>query len=307
MSTLIFGSFSTHSIYSTQIKGKKIQSINSIILDNNECLMRMTTFNNCQEILISDEKKGLIHRFTLNGQHLSSINPNSCLQIPGSICVGLNEENGDEEVYVYDWKAESVFVFNDEFNMIKKIGKNLKTVQYLVKDSESSILYVSHLLEDSVTLWNINDGKFIFKLKIEQPLDLKIAKDKIYIISWTDGDFYSKIKQVFNLNKGNYINVLNKSTLNIIHKIQFEYWLAPRSLHLSRDSNIYTTAQELNEYGLYSKNKYLFIIDSNNYTVKQKIQLNDIERFADVLYMNNEMILCGVNRVLNEIKIIKFN
>ena len=108
--------------------------------------------------------------------------------------------------------------------------------------------------------------------------------------------------------KGNYINVLNKSNHEIINKIQFDNWLNSWYLNLSSDGDIYTTAHELNKTsGTWSKDRFIFIIDATSYQIKQKIELNDVDRFSDALYLNNQLILCHVNDKYNEIRMIEFD
>ena len=92
------------------------------------------------------------------------------------------------------------------------------------------------------------------------------------------------------------------------HKIHFNDWFSPWSLHLWSDSNIYTTSDELEENGIYSKNKFLFIIDSRSYRIKQKIELTDIHSYNDaLLYLKDRLVLCSVNEKGYSIRIIEFD
>ena len=50
----------------------------------------------------------------------------------------------------------------------------------------------------------------------------------------------------------------------------------------------------------------MFIVNSKNNQIKQKIDLK-FESFLDALYLNNKLILCGVNKKMDEIKIIEFD
>ena len=139
----------------------------------------MALFNKETNILITDPSKGLIHVCDLNGNILKSINPGGCLKGTFGFCVGIRK-NGIEEIYVYDARARTVFVFNQDFKLIKKIGENLKKASFnLTIDYESDILYCLHRDKDVVTLWKVNDTKLIHELKIEQPYDLKISENKI--------------------------------------------------------------------------------------------------------------------------------
>ena len=117
----------------------------------------------------------------------------------------------------------------------------------------------------------------------------------------------SEKRIVVKTKRDSYINVLDRFSLKIIHKIQFDDWFHPYSLHLSSDSNIYTIAWEFNKNELYSKNKFLFIIDSKNYEIQRKIELCDFQNFRDALYANNKLILCEVDGKWKELSIIEFD
>ena len=76
--------------------------------------------------MIADYKKGLLHVCALNGNLLKSINPDGCLQEPIGICVGTKNSCNDERIYIYDSKAETVFLFNQDFKLIKKNWRKIK-------------------------------------------------------------------------------------------------------------------------------------------------------------------------------------
>ena len=280
-----------------------MKSVKKVELDNARWLKRMALFNKATNILITDSWKGLIHVCDLNGNLLKSVNP-GCLELPLGICVA-SRKNKEEEIYVYDRKAAALFVFSCGFQFIKTIGENLKSVSNITIDFESNILYCVHRTYNVVTLWNVNDGKLIKEFEIEEPKHLKISESKIYILSLSVCD--SEKRKIVKTKRDSYINVLDRFSLKIIHKIQFDDWFHPYSLHLSSDSNIYTIAWEFNKSELYSKNKFLFIIDSKNYEIQRKIELCDFQNFRDRLYANNKLILCEVDGKWKELSIIEFD
>ena len=75
--------------------------------------------------------------------------------------------------------SKSLFVFNQDFKLNKKIGEKLENFYCLTIDCENDILYCLHWSKDVVTLWNVNDAKLIRKLDMERPLELKISENKI--------------------------------------------------------------------------------------------------------------------------------
>ena len=259
-------------------------------------LRRMALFNKETNILITDYNKGLIHIFDLDGLLLNSINPADSLKRPFGISIG-SKKNGDEEIFIYDETVQTVFLFNCYFKLIKRIGRNLIGIRYIMIDSKRDILYFSHTEDDVVTLWNVNDGQLTQKIKVKRPLNVKVKVTKILIVSDNASDCgYAR---------GNSINVYNRLTLESIHIIKFDDWCWPDSLHLSSD--IYTTAHVLDKNGIVSENRFLFAIDSENYQIKQKMELKDIGFLSDGLYLNNKLILCGVQGIGNELRIIEYD
>ena len=272
-----------------------VKSVKKFEFANAQSLGRISVFLNGTAYLITDQTKCLIHIFDKHGKYQDSVNPNKCLKEPIGICVKPKDQT-EEEIYVSDFKQETIFVFNINFELIKNIGEHLRNVQYISLDK--NVIIISHRKDDCVTLLNASNGQILSKMFIEQPVHSKANEDKIFIVSRFDGEFDMKKLKCRKITKGNYINVIDKSNLHIIHKIQFDDWFAPHSLHLSTDSNIYTTAKVMDEKGHVSKSRYLMIIDSS-YNLRQKIKLNEIHEFSDALYLDNKVMLCAVNEFDN--------
>ena len=165
---------------------------------------------------------------------------------------------------------------------------------------------MSHFYDGVVSIFNTNDGKLITKLEIEQPNHSTSDLNKIYIVSEAHVVGVRDKRKFIKIKKGNYINIISKSNLQIINKIQFDNWFFPFSIYLSNDGNIYTTAYELDNNKIWSGNRFLFQINKSDNQIINKIELNDIHRFYDVLYLNNKIILCAVNEKENEMRIIEF-
>jgi hypothetical protein len=263
----------------------------------------MALFNKGSNILVTDAGKALLHILDINGVYIKSINPNYFLQEPIAIFVRTTE-NDDEEIYVSDYKAKTVFLFDSNFNYIRKIGNNLYNVQYL--NIESDFLYISQPDDDVVTVWNLVNDEFKVKL-IEQPLHSFISENEIIIVSRADREVDFDKKRLKKLYKGNFINIINKFDLKTVHKIIFDDWFAPHTVHLTNDGNIYTLAYELDKNGYYAENRFLFIINPlNNYQLVKKIELNGIGTFSDAIFLNNKIIICAANNRDHEIQVVEF-
>jgi hypothetical protein len=292
------------SSHSTNIIGKQIKSSKSIEINNAKYLNRMTLFNKGTNILVTDYINGGLHILDLDCNYIRVVHQYDCLKLPSGICVQV-KENGDEVIFVSDDEAKKVFLFDSSFKLIKTIGNDLNFVNYISVDSKN--LYVSHGI-DIVSIIYLNECRLITKLKIERPFQSTSDLNKLYIVSNFDGEWDEENRKVNKIKNGNYINIISKFNFNIIKKIQFVNWLLPRSIYLSNDGNIYTTAFELDNNNNYSKNKYLLQINKENNKIMNKIELNDIDMFYDSIYLNNKIILCFVNLDKgNEMRIIEFH
>jgi hypothetical protein len=206
---------------------------------------------------------------------------------------------------VSDKKAKKVFSIDSSFQLIKTIGNDLNDIRYISIDSNN--LYLSHFLDDIVSIFNLNYGQLITKIEIESPIHSIADLNNIYIVSNFDGELDIEKRKLKKIEKGNYINIVSNYSLNIITKIQFDNWHSPRSIYLSNDGNLYTIAHDLDDKKIWSRNRYLFQINKENTQIINKTELNGIEYFYDIIHLNDKIILCGVNYNGNETRMIEFD
>jgi len=261
----------------------------------------MALFNNGSNILITDYEKGVIHKLDINLNYIEAINPNNCLKEPLGISV---QRNQNETIFVADYKLKKVFMFDSTFKFIKSIGDDLNGAYYLSIYSNS--LLISEFKGDVLSIYNIQNGKLIKKIKVSCPRHATNDINNIYVVTHADCECDWNKSKLIKIIKGNFINIISKSTLEITGKIQFNDWLFPRSIHLSNDQ-IYTIAHELDDNSIWSENYFLFQINKENKQITKKIELKDINNFWDVIYLNNKVIIGGVNDIYNDIRTIKFH
>ena len=196
-------------------------------------------------------------------------------------------------------------MFDSTFKFIKSIGDDLNGAYYLSIYSNS--LLISEFKGDVLSIYNIDNGKLIKKIKVECPEHSTNDINNIYVVSDADCEWDLNIRRkLIKIKKGNSIIIISKSTLEITGKIQFNDWLFPCSIHSSNDQ-IYTIAKELDDNSIWSENYFLFQINKENKQITKKIELKDINNFWDVIYLNNKVIISGVNVKDNEIRTIEFH
>ena len=280
--------------------GKRVKSSKTVKINNASVLWRMSLFNNGSNILITDYSKGVIHKLDINLKYIEAINPNNCLKEPYGICVHSNK---NETIFVSEFKFKKVFMFDSKFKLIKSIGDDLNGAFNLSIDSNS--LLISEFYGDALSIYNIENGKVIKEIKVERPLHSTNDINNIYVGSDADCERDSNNRKLIKIKKGNSIIIISKLTLEITNKIQFNDWFFPKSIYSSNDQ-IYTIAHELDNNSIWSKNLFLFQINKENKQITKKIELVDINLFWDAIYLNNKVIISGVNDKDNEIRTIEF-
>ena len=257
----------------------------------------MVFFNNGTELLVSDELKGLIHIFDLNGTLIDSVNPDNILHQPLGLFVSINE-NEEEEIYVGDFIQHKIFVFNSNFDLLKQFGDDdkLKIPQFLAMDfsnvEKEKKLFISDTENDEITVWDIESGKFIDKIEIASPFNIKFTDEFLFVVGCVNS---IEVEDKIEITKGfNGIFVFNKiSPHNLIRKIEFNNWIASSGLHIDCNMNLYTVAYEM-VGNIKSKFKTLFIFDLDGKNIK-KIYLENVQAIGDLLIQQNKLFLVAYN------------
>jgi hypothetical protein len=266
----------------------------------------MTVFNNGTELALPDELNSLIHICDLNGNLINSINPDGLIDQPIGICV-LSKDDGTEEIYIGDCSEHKIFVFDSNFTFKRNFGnESLKVPQYILVDGDDEInkyIYASDYSNDEITVWNTENGELVDLIKVEAPFSIRFNAENLFVVSPAEFKLSEGENKVEKIEKGgNCIFVIKKNKpFDVIREIKFEGWLCPSALYISNKLNIYTAAYDLNENGIKSEFKNLFVFDFNG-NILNKINLNHVQIIGDMLVLENKLIFS----VRNAIRILEF-
>jgi hypothetical protein len=125
--------------------------------------MEKIMFRNGKNLIITDFREGFLHLCDLNGTLLDYFNPGEYLKEHSALCVRLSYNESDEEIYAADNK--SILDFDWNLKLINKIGNSLNYVWFFSIDQ--NILYISHLEDDKIGLWDIQKLKLIKEKKLK--------------------------------------------------------------------------------------------------------------------------------------------
>jgi hypothetical protein len=206
---------------------KKIKNITQFKL-NSMHFRRVALSPDKKCFLICDINNKSIMCVGLNGEFIKSFNPENILKGPCALCIDYKKN----EIYVSDWTIDLIFVFNDQFKVLRVLGEMEKvdTAFDLCFDSDSKYLFASDSNNKVITVLNGKTGQIVKNLNIDSPKHMRTLNDTLYVLS----DNNSKA----------YILGLDKYTFKETSLISLTNLGFVRGLHIDECSNIYTTAYE---------------------------------------------------------------
>ena len=132
--------------------------------------------------------------------------------------------------------------------------------------NSQNLLYISDRFDDNVVVrYSRNKMSFKCTIDILRPDDIVIDENHVYITSFPNYTISKSTNQVHGLQKNsNCVFVLNKTNYSIERVISFNDWLTPQGLFVDENSNLLTTAFELDRFDMTSSdNLFLRLIDSD--------------------------------------------
>ena len=247
----------------------------------------MTLIENNTKLLIAEFVRNLLHICDLDGNLLNSFKPNGMLHNPLGLCAA------NKEIYISDGEMfNQISVYDTEFNLKRKFGHSIINPEFLRVDEEYNNLnlYVSDCDNNEISIWNVQSGELVNKIKIATPMQTNFTKASLFVTSAVIvSEFFNNDKKI----KGNNcIFEIDKISLEIKRKIVGN-WFSPSQFYISNMNNSYSYIiayffDKINQFK--SECKYLFTIDMDGAILNQ-IQLNDVKGVHDVVFVKNKLII----------------
>ena len=247
---------------------RKIISNRAFKLKSNH-LRRIALTPDKQKLFVCDIDNKSIMCISLAGEYIRSHNPDNFLKGPCAICI----DNRKKEIYVSDWTIDKIFVFNENFKLIRDLGVMVKvdTAFDLCLDSDTNYLFSSDSNNGVVTVLDAKTGQLIKHLEIDSPKTMRIFNSYLYVLS--------------DNNSKSYILGLNKKTFEEIKMIRLTNLGMVRGMHIDElYSNVYTTGyeKEINENSIIWESAAVYIFSLENGEMLNKIILgNKIIKLAN--------------------------
>ncbi len=223
------------------------------------------------------------------------------LKYPFALCIGKNDE-----IFVAESESSAIgliekemvyctkiLIFDSNFNFQSDF--NFKHKHYLdrmIIDNDKNILFISHPLGNQITKLDSQKGDVIGTIEIDSPKEMQLNNDFLYVVSWTTFTKNKNTNKFECLTRGsNCIFVLNTENNAIIQTIKFNNLLKPSGIHFANELCILTTAYELDENDIVSKNSFLFKISLKNGEIIKKIEIDDVKDANDIILFDNKMLV----------------
>lgn len=252
-------------------------------------LFTMVFLKTKRKIVITDYMDKSLKVLDINGCFQEKISQAGCLEKPWAI-----SSNSRNDIFITDYEDMGIVKLDSSFKFIRKIGeKVIRNACYMATDPDNEdIVYLTHYIENRVTIWNVLENKFINSFGIDTPEFIQIKRNRIFLTSRTEVEYIEGRKEFRRIIEGsNCIFVLSKSNYSLLHAIRIEDWIDPRGLHVDDNLNILTTAFKLDENNNRSDWRHLFVINErkSSYT---SICLSGLEVLSDMLMIENKLYFC---------------
>lgn len=246
--------------------------------------------------MLADHNDASLKLLTLGGNLINIIKPlnnrnQPIMKAPWSIAI-----NSLNHVYIYDFLLKTIFIFEGYyFDLIDKI-EFIHDATFMACDTEMpSYLYTIDSHQMMLNLFDSNTKMKLRDADLFKPWDMKLNKDKIFIISLAQWHYEnSENTKISTIDFGNFIYVIDKLTFEKIQIIKCDEWLGPRGLHIDSENNLWTLAFKLNENRIKSKYRYLFMIDQSGMIVN-KAYCERIDQFND--FVATDKILLFIEKL----------
>lgn len=289
----------------------------SQFIDASNQLMRALYIRNKHEILITDPETGLhklheslgyfnqiIPKFLVKNNNVKITDSRGKLEwSPWHIC----RDNIKNILYIHDFKSKKIYATDDnaETYYFCIDVKSYAPVSFMLIDEYDSKLYVSHLNDNCISVWNIEENLYSRKIDILQPSYL--TSDSIHLFALNHYKRTSKYMNYMPCTGSNCISIIDKKKLQVIRELDLsdKIWNL-YGLALDCYANIMTVAFELkkdsNNKNVISKYASLFFITEGG-SISKTISLDGIlGSINDVCFTRNGLIVCNARNV----QIIKF-
>jgi hypothetical protein len=260
-------------------------------------IIRATTCGNEQRIvLITYNKNKNAYFLSIYDKNVSFLTEYQTtdlnIEIPNLISTNTNKE-----ILIVDNKDGALHIFDYDFNFLSTNNFELKDYNDMAVDQATNDIYLIKCFGESNIKKVDYTSKSIELINWEKPDEfkpkfIKITKNVIIILNVHSIRINETSNEWENDFGVSFLYLLNKITFRILEKIDFmkDHLIQPWALIVDKDSNIYTTAYQLNEFKYVSNMRFLIKLNKDGNIIDRSSLENDCIP-KDMIYSNGKLIL----------------
>jgi WD40 repeat protein len=272
------------------IKYNRIDSTTEFSYNAKE-LRRISFLKSQNSLLVTDSRDGSLKLIDFRDGRLIDTLRHVKISSPG--CLDVNKK---EHIFICDVSNWAVLVFELKEGSLSLIREfKLSNVSFVSdirinEEGNESLLYVSSIMDNRISIWNSENGEFVKSIKVNHPSYMEFSGDRFYVVSYTICEEITETNKFLRISEGlNCIFEFDKATFDLIRKIEICNWLRPNGLYLDSQLNIVTTAFEIDDGGFISKNRFVYVIDQNGCLV-HKIEIFGILRSYYIQFIEQKLV-----------------
>jgi WD40 repeat protein len=211
--------------------------------------------------LVTDSRDGSLKLIDFRDGRLIDTLRHVKISSPG--CLDVNKK---ENIFICDVSNWAVLVFELKEGSLSLIREfKLLNVSFVSdirinEEGNESLLYVSSIMDNRISIWNSENGEFVKSIKVNHPSYMEFSGDRFYVVSYTICEEITETNKFLRISEGlNCIFEFDKATFDLIRKIEICNWLRPNGLYFDSQLNSVTTAFEIDDGGFISIKIDLFM------------------------------------------------
>lgn len=273
--------------FSKNVINLEIETTPCLTLLNNQKHLLFVDAKDCSLRVFDIEKKTWVNRI------LPMVNGKCLLQDPWTTCV-----NAFDEIIVFDQSQNLIFIFDKTYSLLRTFNINEDVTSMSCDPDKSNHLYIVDCQNIKLHLFDIESGVSLRNKTFDRLGEVKIKKDKVYVLCDTQ---YSWIQKKFSM----FPTFVNETDFHIIEKTSFEtlylikldsLWL-PRCLHVDDTGNMFVFAFfNRNEKDFWDFRHMIEVNLSGH--IENSVCKHELSKFSDFIAKEDKLIFIAHSKLI---------
>ena len=217
-------------------------------------------------------------------------------------CVAVSN---NKNIIVSDLVDNRICIFDNTMKtLIREFKTRLRASNVTIDTtSKKDYIYVSHWIGNEITIYDGESGlEKELSIKVDSPIYMAFSKKHVYVVSYTEFAVEPETNKFLKYKKGSncIYKLKKKKPFDVENVFSFDNWISPVGIHVDLNGNIFTTAFKLNKNKKVSKNRFLFIINSEGNLIGN-VELFGIG-FCNSIAIDDRKVIVSNDSMINYFK-----